>query len=233
MLRIALALVLAFAAAPSAAAQSFGGAIRVVDGDTIRVADMKIRLYGIDAPEIGQNCELADGRDWDCGAWARRQVVLLYDGAQAVCQRRDTDRYGRIVARCRVDGVDIGARLVRDGWPKHIAEYSLDYIDAEKAAFFEGRGSVARPGAGPCRLRAVEARRDGAHRTQPARSRATSRATGASITCRVKRSMTKPDQPDRRANAGSVPRPRPGPPAGGGRNADGLIRINVRLCPGG
>ena len=32
------------------------GSARVVDGDTLVIADSKIRLYGVDAPEKAQKC---------------------------------------------------------------------------------------------------------------------------------------------------------------------------------
>lgn len=52
MLRFAA---LALALLPLAAgAESFSGTIRVSDADTLRVGDVTVRLFGIDAPEIGQ-----------------------------------------------------------------------------------------------------------------------------------------------------------------------------------
>ncbi len=138
MLRFAA---LALALLPLAAgAESFSGTIRVSDADTLRVGDVTVRLFGIDAPEIGQVCRLADGRVRDCGTCAKRQVAALYDGKRARCEPRDTDRYGRTVAVCRVAGEDIGARLVRDGIAEAYRKYSLDYAALEKAAIFEERG---------------------------------------------------------------------------------------------
>jgi endonuclease YncB( thermonuclease family) len=135
-----LVVVLALAGAGAAAAQSISGPVRVIDADTLDVGGTRVRLHGIDAQEIGQMCELADGRRWACGAWASARVRSMFQGAWAVCERRDTDHYGRAVARCRVDGADIGARLVREGLAEAYRRYSLDYVDAEKAAFFAGRG---------------------------------------------------------------------------------------------
>ena len=53
MLRFALALVLLF---PIAAMADITGKPRVVDGDTIHINQTKIRLHGIDAPEMKQTC---------------------------------------------------------------------------------------------------------------------------------------------------------------------------------
>jgi hypothetical protein len=48
-------------------AQSVAGIARVVDGDTLEVADTKIRLEGIDAPETKQVCIAGSGEEYACG----------------------------------------------------------------------------------------------------------------------------------------------------------------------
>ena len=58
MLRI-LTLLAALLAAPAIAAPN--GTVRVIDADTIDVGGTRVRLFGIDAPEMGQPCA-ADGR---------------------------------------------------------------------------------------------------------------------------------------------------------------------------
>ena len=151
MLRFMFTVLFASSLAHGASGQTFYGAIRVIDADTIRVADIKVRLHGIDAPEVAQTCELADGRPWFCGKWASDRVRVLYQGALAKCDQLDIDKYGRVVAKCRVDGRDIGARLVRDGLAEAFRRYSLDYVGAEEVAIGEGmglwRGRVQAPAA--------------------------------------------------------------------------------------
>jgi len=43
-----------------------GESVRVVDGDGLKIGNQSIRLWGIDAPELDQTCEL-DGRTVPCG----------------------------------------------------------------------------------------------------------------------------------------------------------------------
>lgn len=155
MLRFAAAISV-FLAAP-AAAQTFSGTVRVSDADTWRVGAVTVRLFGIDAPEIGQACQLSDGRNRDCGAWARDRAAALYSGARAICETRDTDRYGRTVAVCRVAGEDVGARLVREGIAEAYRKYALDYVDLEKEAIFEERGLWAGRVQSPSDFRAASA----------------------------------------------------------------------------
>ena len=47
------------------------GVTRVTDGDSLRSGRLKIRLFGIDAPELKQQCETDDGSSWSCGLAAR------------------------------------------------------------------------------------------------------------------------------------------------------------------
>ena len=60
---------------------------KVRDGDTLTLSGRNIRLYGIDAPEYRQNCALANGKDWRCGAEARLMMVRLVDGRRSPASR--------------------------------------------------------------------------------------------------------------------------------------------------
>ncbi|WP_240705222.1 thermonuclease family protein [Pacificoceanicola onchidii] len=116
------------------------GPLLVTDGDTVRIGDVKIRLHGIDAPEQAQRCGGKGAPVWACGAWASGEVRARYAGREARCEWLDTDRYGRAVARCEVDGEDMAAALVRSGLAFAYTRYSLDYLDDERAAADQGRG---------------------------------------------------------------------------------------------
>jgi len=135
MLRIAFCLILCASASYAAP----NGTIRVIDADTIDVGGVRVRLFGIDAPEMGQPCS-ADGRIWDCGAWTRDGVANAFEGAYARCDQQDIDRYGRVVAICSVDGQDIGQMIVRSGLAWAFRRYSESYDLDEKAAAVAGRG---------------------------------------------------------------------------------------------
>lgn len=136
MLR-ALLLIFALLSAPAFAAPN--GTVRVIDADTIDVGGTRVRLFGIDAPEMGQPCR-ADGREWDCGAWTRDAVRNRFEGTYARCDQRDIDRYGRVVAQCSVDGQDMGQLIVYSGMAWAFRRYSETYDLDEKAAAVAGRG---------------------------------------------------------------------------------------------
>ncbi len=141
-------LVLAAFLAPVMAVAGPSGLVRVVDADTIRVGGETVRLFGIDAPEIGQPCR-RNGETFDCGRWAAAAVADAFSGRRAECDDRGLDRYGRTIAKCTVDGQDMGATIVLSGLAEAFRRYSDDYIGVEKEAVFQGRGiwsvEMARP----------------------------------------------------------------------------------------
>ncbi|NCT12299.1 MAG: thermonuclease family protein [Rhodobacterales bacterium] len=138
MFRICSAFLLSICAA--AALAEIAGPVAVIDGDTLDVGGTRVRLYGIDAVELSQSCTTEQGVVWACGLWVRDVLRARYQGAAVVCERIDTDRYGRAVARCVHDGQDIGAALVADGLAEAYRRYSMDYDLIEKQAYVAGRG---------------------------------------------------------------------------------------------
>lgn len=103
---------------------------RVSDGDTIKLGPVTYRLWGIDAPELAQVCE--DG--WPAGRLAAARVLTLLEGKFVDCIERDRDKYGRTVAICRANGVDVGAVLVREGLAWAFVRYSDQYAADEQLA---------------------------------------------------------------------------------------------------
>jgi endonuclease YncB( thermonuclease family) len=138
MVRVCSLVVALLLASPALADSA--GRLTVIDGDTFDVGGTHVRLFGVDAPEHDQTCIAANGTAWDCGAWVTTQVTTLYGGTIAACIRIDTDRYGREVSRCSVDGADLGQALVIAGLATAYREYSMDYDLAEKSAQATGAG---------------------------------------------------------------------------------------------
>lgn len=119
---------------------SFSGPATVVDGDSLELSGTEIRLFGIDAPEVGQYCERGDGVRWRCGHYSSVALDRSTVGKTVVCVGREKDSYGRIIAVCRVDGADLSAMQVRDGWAVAYRHYSNDYVGDEEAAKHRGVG---------------------------------------------------------------------------------------------
>ena len=116
------------------------GAARIVDGDTLAIGDIKIRLEGIDAPETDQVCLDAHAAKWACGVVARDRLVGHIDGRPIECKPTGTDRYGRTLAVCSVAGEDLNAWMVHEGWALAFVRYSIAYVKDEEKAHTAQRG---------------------------------------------------------------------------------------------
>lgn len=112
-----------------------GVVTHVSDGDTLTVRQRgdkppeKVRLQGLDAPEICQ-----EGGEAARAALARRVLKQ-----QVTVQPKARDRYGRLVATVRVGGQDVGALQVQDGhaWSEGYrgrpARYHAEQAQAQQA----------------------------------------------------------------------------------------------------
>jgi endonuclease YncB( thermonuclease family) len=122
---VALAACAGYANLPSGAGSSeasstdtFTGRVtRVVDGDTFWISsqDVRIRVWGLDAPETDQQG----------GSQATATLSGLIGGQELTCNQRDIDRYGRIVGQCFLtDGRDITAAMIASGTALEYCRFS-------------------------------------------------------------------------------------------------------------
>ena len=110
------------------------GVAKIRDGDQVQIGTSRIRLGGIDAPSVDQLCLNNNGDRWTCGVAARDELARHVDNKSWTCHPRQTDRRGRIVARCEVEGEDIQKWLVQSGWAIAYSRFSHDYDADEKSA---------------------------------------------------------------------------------------------------
>jgi endonuclease YncB( thermonuclease family) len=111
------------------------GHVSVVDGDTLDVGPIRIRLDGIDAPEIGQSCGRSGGGEWDCATAAANRLEALIGGGAVDCIALEQDPNGRVVATCRTGAsADLGRVLVSEGLAWAFRRYSQTYVDEEGPA---------------------------------------------------------------------------------------------------
>ena len=108
---------------------------KVSDGDSLRSGDLRIRLFGIDAPELKQQCADQNGVLWNCGAAAQQQLIaIIRENKELQCNLRDVDRYGRLIMQCFTDSIDIGAAMVQSGYALAYRHFSDLYIADEEQA---------------------------------------------------------------------------------------------------
>jgi endonuclease YncB( thermonuclease family) len=92
------------------------GSVHVIDGDSLRMGDVEVRLQGIDAPEYSQICKDRHGSKYQCGKHAASILRGLIVSQKISCTSHEMDRYGRSVAICMSGGQDLNADMVRLGW---------------------------------------------------------------------------------------------------------------------
>jgi endonuclease YncB( thermonuclease family) len=119
------------------------GPAYAVDGDTLFRSGERMRLLGIDAPEIGQTCTV-DALPVPCGRHARDALAeLVKTGVR--CRSRSRDAYGRALVNCRTTAGDVSERMVALGQAVAAGCCRAQEAEARRARRGLWAGSFDRP----------------------------------------------------------------------------------------
>ena len=133
MSKVLLSLMTVILAAPAGANQVTGPAT-AVDPTVIAINGQRIMLFGIDSVMRKQNCTIG-GKVWQCWPAAFRNVEILVDQGPVTCETvGEPDVYGRLLARCGINGESLNEQLVRAGWAVARSSETTDYVAAEAEA---------------------------------------------------------------------------------------------------
>jgi endonuclease YncB( thermonuclease family) len=124
--------------------EALSGQARVIDGDTLALDGKRIRLVGIDAPELRQVCRREAG-GWPCGREARSHLTSLIGKATTTCAVGGSDRYGRLLAVCSSGGRDLNAAMVGVGYAVAFGDYDNEEEDAREKRLGIWSGSFDPP----------------------------------------------------------------------------------------
>ena len=105
----------------------------IIDGDTIKIGEERIRFSGIDAPEINQTC-ISEGVEVFCGQISKSLLVDKTSLEQVKCISEGKDQYNRTLAECFVNGESLSRYLVRQGYAFAYRKYSKKFIKDEDYA---------------------------------------------------------------------------------------------------
>ena len=123
--------------------------LKVSDGDTISIQKvdngkfvgeiLKIRMYGMDAPEKSQ----------DYGPESRQALEKLVAGKTLSIEIKNKDRYGRTVAIVYANGKNVNEEMVKTGnawWYQEYAKKDTQFEEYQKNAMKKKLGLFSRKG---------------------------------------------------------------------------------------
>lgn len=113
--------------------------VRVVDGDTIVLDDIRIRLQGVDAPESKQMCRLK-GKEIPCGTYATQQLSKMIGRSVVECTDEGHDKYRRQLSYCYVGDRNLNRKMVRDGYAVAYSYFDITFIFDEWLAKVQKKG---------------------------------------------------------------------------------------------
>nr|DAJ63940.1 MAG TPA: nuclease-like protein [Caudoviricetes sp.] len=103
--------------------------IKISDGDTITILtqqrkQIKVRFYGIDAPELKQ----------PYGKKSKQFLANLIAGKVVEVEENGKDRYKRTIGTIYLNGADINAQMVANGYAWAYRKFSKKYTAQESQA---------------------------------------------------------------------------------------------------
>ena len=145
MAKISLIFVITFFFSQTLICEEIFGTPKIIDGDTVHIYSKKIRLEGIDAPEIEQKCKkpfikissvigFQFNRNYSCGVMAKIKLIDKIDNSKIKCISSSKDRYKRFIATCYIDKINLNKWMVRNGYAVAYKRYSKEYVRDEEYA---------------------------------------------------------------------------------------------------
>ena len=145
MAKISLIFVITFFFSQTLICEEIFGTPKIIDGDTVHIYSKKIRLEGIDAPEIKQQCKkpfikissvigFQFNKNYSCGVMAKIKLIDKIDNSKLKCISSSKDRYKRFIATCYIDKINLNKWMVRNGYAVAYKRYSKEYVRDEEYA---------------------------------------------------------------------------------------------------
>ena len=121
------------------------GIPKIIDGDTIHIGQNKIRLEGIDSPEIQQKCNkeylqvsfiinFSLKKNYPCGVDSKKALSSKIDKSEIKCSILSKDKYKRYLATCFKGSLNLNKWMVKNGQAVAYTRYSKKYVNDEKHA---------------------------------------------------------------------------------------------------
>ena len=145
MAKISLTLIITFFLTQTLNSAEIYGTPKIIDGDTVHINNKKIRLEGIDAPEIKQQCKkpflkisifigYQFSKSYSCGVISKKKLIDKIENSKIRCISSSKDRYKRYLATCYKENINLNKWMVRNGHAVAYKRYSKDYVRDEEYA---------------------------------------------------------------------------------------------------
>ena len=112
----------------------------ITDGDSLKIGKEKIRLSGIDAPEMKQICYDENDSPYACGHVAKKKLESFIKDtnySKIYCYYSERDKYDRILGECMLgegSKKNINAYMVFYGYAVAYLRYSEKYLEQQEDA---------------------------------------------------------------------------------------------------
>lgn len=116
------------------------GSGMAVEGDVLSVNGAIVRLWGVDAPDVGQTCKTRRSKEYDCFTFSKNALNNIVREKQIICYIKGQDRNGQKIGICAVNGYDVAALMVRAGWALSYDGLSTQYASLMGNAQAKERG---------------------------------------------------------------------------------------------
>ena len=121
---------------------------KAVDGDSLIRGDERIRLKGVDAPELYQKCRAENNNYYSCGeeAYDFLQNLMAKGNVYCKCQKQ-RDRYKRKLCECFVSNLSLNREMISAGYAVAYKSKKYEELEAEAKKHKYGlwRGKFMRP----------------------------------------------------------------------------------------
>ena len=121
--------------------------LHAIDGDSLMDGETRIRLDGIDAPEIFQTCRQND-EEYPCGQEAYIYLKNLMQNNNVNCScLAQKDKYGRSLCECFAGDLSLNRQMVKAGWamPYRSEKYTSEQNEAMQNHIGLWQGKFMRP----------------------------------------------------------------------------------------
>lgn len=104
------------------------------------VDGIPVRLYGVMAPTLAQECGVADGGTWRCGLASAAALLQAVKGREVECRGNSINAEGQLIAICFIAGRSVNQFMIELGWAEADRSVTSMFNDIEAEARAAQRG---------------------------------------------------------------------------------------------